>query len=66
MWQSGYESALGLPEELPLVVQLHSLATQTHKGDSTTENKVFQALFANLAPLSVVIPSIMCHRQAHS
>lgn len=29
VWQTGYESALGLPEELPYVVQLHSLATCT-------------------------------------
>lgn len=33
VWQTGYESALGLPEELPYVVQLHSLAT----GNSTAE-----------------------------
>ena len=33
VWQTGYESALGLPEELPVVVQLHSLAN----GNSATE-----------------------------
>ena len=33
VWQTGYESALGLPEELPFVVQLHSLAM----GNPTTE-----------------------------
>jgi len=33
VWQTGYESALGLPEELPYVVQLHSLAM----GNFTTE-----------------------------
>lgn len=33
VWHRGYESALGLPEELPYVVQLHSLAM----GNSTAE-----------------------------
>jgi hypothetical protein len=33
VWQAGYESALGLPEELPVVVQLHSLAM----GNAATE-----------------------------
>lgn len=33
VWQTGYESALGLPEELPFVVQLHSLAM----GNAATE-----------------------------
>lgn len=37
MWQKGYESALGLPEELPFVVQLHSLAMGLEKANSDTE-----------------------------
>lgn len=38
VWHSGYESAIGLPEELPLVVQLHNLAMKTEKGDPDTES----------------------------
>lgn len=37
VWQKGYESALGLPEELPFVVQLHSLAMGLEKANSDTE-----------------------------